>query len=86
MAVATAISKGARLIVLGACHVQRALKVFGNHPRLANMVRVHMGADDANYSLALQVLGENMLPKFSSLLVAESCIDDPPTITVSQQV
>ena len=84
--IAAAVGKGSGLKVLALGHIKRTAKPIGDVFGLANMIGVHVGANDTDHGLAAQRISKNVLPHVGGLLVRQARIDNPPTVVVFQQV
>ena len=83
---ATAAGKRSSLVVLTACHVERAAVFIGNGLGQPDMVRVHVCTDDALDWLPTQFAAEHVMPEVQGLLVVQSRVNDIPTVCVFQQI
>ena len=50
------------------------------------MVRVHVGADDADDGLTLQLVSEDFFPQGFGLFVTETGVHNPPAFDIFKQV
>ncbi len=71
-------ARHARRVPVGGADPQPAVPALREPVRQADMVRVHVRADHAQHRQALQLVGEDLLPRRACAGVVDAAVDDGP--------
>ena len=82
LGVTATIGEGPSLKVFALGHIERASEAIGDVFGLANMVWMHVGANDAQHRPTIHGIDKNVFPHLRRLCVGQPGIDNPPTAMI----